>query len=114
MDLLVNPTPENSARINQAFKRLQLPIHTNQSFSKPGLQVPLKHTHYAELLTPRKDGPSYSSVARNAIRGKLFNIPVLIASPNSLIELKKLVVTSTEATKQKHLNDIECLRHYAV
>lgn len=113
MDLLVNPTPENSGRISQALRRLQLTTHTNLSFAKHGLQVPLKQVHYAELLTPRIDGPTYSAVVEKAVRGKVFHIPVLIACPSSLIELKELAVATEETTKQKHLNDIECLRPYA-
>lgn len=114
MDLLVNPTPENSERISQALGRLRLSGFTSQSFSKPGLQVPLKQLHYAELLTPRKNGPSFSAVAEGAVKGKLFGIPVLIASAAALIELKELAVSSEKAAMQKHLNDIECLRAYAV
>lgn len=114
MDLLVNPTPENSLRISQALSSLQLSGFSSQSFSKLGLQTPLKQVHNAELLTPRTNGPSFSVVAEGAVNGKLFGFPVLIASPASLIELKELAVTSEKAAMQKHLNDIECLRAYAV
>lgn len=114
MDLLVNPTPENSERISQALSRLRLSGFSSRSFIKPGLQVTLKQLHYAELLTPRKDGPSFSAVAGQAVSGKLFGVPVLIASPASLIELKELAVASEKAAMEKHLNDIERLRAYAV
>lgn len=114
MDLLVNPTLENSERISQALGRLRLSGFSKQSFSKLGLQAPLKQLHYAELLTPRKDGPSFSVVAEGAKKGRLFGIPALIASPASLIALKELAVASERAAMQKHLNDIECLRAYVV
>ena len=60
MDLLVNPTSENSARIAQALATLPFlnsSCFNSQSFIRPGLQVPLKSHYYAELLTPRSDGP---------------------------------------------------------
>lgn len=109
MDLLVNPTTENSARITKALSRLRYPVPDPQSFCRLGLQVPLKKVHYAELLTPRAGGPSYEAVAQQAIHGRLLDVPVLIASARSLIELKKLAVASEEAAMKKHLRDIECL-----
>jgi hypothetical protein len=113
MDLLVNPTKENATRISQALSRLRYVVTEPQSFCRPGLQVPLKQWHYAELLTPRIDGPTYESVAQQAIRGRVLGVPVLVASAQSLIELKKLAVASEEAAMQKHLRDIECLAPYA-
>lgn len=114
MDLLVNPTSDNSARIYQALAGLYPSGYNKDTFTKPGLQVPLKQIHYAEILTPRKDGPTYSEVAEHAVEGKLFNIPVRIASVASLIRLKELVVASGEAQKDKHLKDIERLKRVAV
>ena len=72
--------------------------------------MPLKKEHYAELLTPRADGPSYESVAQRAVNGKLLGLPILIASAQSLIELKELAIASADATMQKHQCDIESLR----
>lgn len=113
MDLLVNPTKENSARVSQALSRLQYAVLDTHSFCRPGLQVPLKQVHYAELLTPRADGPNYDAVARQAALGKVLGVPVLVASAQSLIELKKLAVASEEASMEKHLRDIECLLPHA-
>ena len=107
MDLLVNPTPENSARISRALDGLHMNGYTSDSFTKPGLQVPLNRLYYAELLTPQKDGPTYSEVAEDAVDAKLFNIPVRLASVVSLIRLKEQAVASAEAQRDKHLNDIE-------
>lgn len=110
MDLLVNPTPENSARISKALDDLHMNGYTSDSITKPGLQVPLKQLYYAKLLTPRKDGPAYSEVAKNAVDAKLFNIPVRLASVVSLIRLKEQAVASAEAQREKHLKDIARLK----
>ena len=112
MDLLVSPTEENSVQISQALSRLCYAVTNPQSFCHPNLQIPLKKKHYAELLTPRADGPNYESVAQHAVRGKILGLPVLIASVKSLIELKKLAVASEEAVINKHRRDIECLMAY--
>ena len=114
MDLLVNPTPENSALISSALNGLHMNGYTSASFTKPGLQVPLKHRYYAELLTPEKKGPTYSDVANNAVDAKLFNIPVRVASVMSLIRLKELAVASAETQRDKHIKDIERLKNHAV
>jgi hypothetical protein len=114
MDLLVNPTEENSVRISQALGSLQMHGFNDRSFTKPGLQVPLKQMHYAELLTPRKDGPAYMEVANNSVDAKLFNIPVRVASPGTLIRMKEQALVSAEEQKDKHLKDIQRLRPHAV
>ncbi|MCU1376712.1 MAG: hypothetical protein JWO68_3998 [Actinomycetia bacterium] len=111
MDLLINPTPENSARIAQALCQLGLQGHSQDSFTKPGLQVPLKQHHYAELLTPRKSDASYSEVLTDAVDGKVFDIPVRVASPTRLICMKQQAVVTAEAQRDKHLKDIERLRN---
>ena len=114
MDLMVNPTPENSARISSALDSLRLNGHTSASFAKPGLQVPLKTNFYAELLTPRADGPSWSELTEGSVEAKLFHLPVRLASVAALIQLKEHAVSSAEKQKEKHLKDIELLKRYAV
>ena len=114
MDFLVNPTPENSARIFRALDSLHITGYAADSFTKPGLQVPVKQIYYAELLTPREDGPTYSEVGIDAVDAKLFNITVRLASVASLIRLKERAVSSTEAQKEKHVEDIMRLRQHAV
>ena len=109
MDFLVNPALENSARISRALESLHMNGFTSDSFTKPGLQVRLKRLYYAELLTPKIHGPTYSEVAKDAIDAKLFNIPVRLASVVSLIRLKEQAVDSEEAQRDKHLEDIERL-----
>lgn len=110
MDLLVNPTPANSARISRALDGLRVQGHSERSFTKPALQVPLKQMHYAELLTPRKEGPTYAEVAKDAVDAKLFNIPVRVASAATLVRLKEQAIASAEAQRDKHLKDIERLK----
>lgn len=112
MDLMVNPTYENSARISSALDSLRLNGHTSASFTRPGLQVPLKSIFYAELLTPRSDGPSWSEVTESAVEAKLFHLPVRLASVAALILLKEHAVSLTQEQKEKHIKDIELLKRY--
>jgi hypothetical protein len=112
MDLFINNTPENSERIFQSLISLNLRNFAPDSFVKLGLQVQLKQTYYAELLTAKKDGLTYAEVVNDAVEAKVFNIPVQLASVASLIRLKELAVASEEAQIDKHLKDIECLKKY--
>lgn len=114
MDLLVNPTPENSARISQALNGLGLSGYSVASFTQPGLQVRLKHTYYAELLTPQKEGLTYSEVDKDAVDAKLFSIPIRLASVASLIQMKEQAISSIGAQREKHVKDIERLKQHVV
>lgn len=109
MDLLVEPTPENSAKVAAALKNLKLLGFTQESFTKPGLQFRLKAHYYAELLTPKQDGLSFLEVEANAVDANLFNIPVRLASVSTLVEMKKDAVRSAGEQQAKHLKDIELL-----
>jgi hypothetical protein len=80
LDILINPTIENSERIYHALNSLGMRGFSSDSFIKLGLQVPLKQFYYAELLTPLSGGFTYSEIANDAINVKFFNIPVQIAS----------------------------------
>ncbi|WP_445366869.1 hypothetical protein ACH5Y9_16470 [Methylomonas sp. BW4-1] len=64
MDLLVNPTPQNSKRIYDSLIGLNMSGFTPDSFTKLGLQVPLKKFYYAELLTPQESSETYFEIAR--------------------------------------------------
>lgn len=108
MDLLVNPTPDNSKRIAAALATLGLSGFGENSFARLGLQIPLKQQHYAELLTPSKDGPSFEESAADAVEVKLFNIPVRVASVKSLVRLKEHAVGLS--SEPKHQQDLELLR----
>lgn len=117
MDLLVNATSDNSARIAKALgtlTSLNTNCFTNDSFARLGLQVPLKNYHYAELLTPKIAGPTYAEVAKNAVNAKVFGIPVRLASVASLIQMKEQAAASAEGHREKHLEDIERLRSHGV
>ena len=117
MDLLVNPTPDNSARITQALcilPSMPMNCYTSDSFAKPGLQVPLKKFYYAELLTPRKEDPTFSDVTKDAVDARLFGIRVRLASITRLIRMKEQTVAAAEAQREKHLADIDRLSKHAV
>ncbi|MBL1376044.1 hypothetical protein [Zobellella iuensis] len=114
MDLLVNPSPANSERIYRALSSFNLNGLERNSFSKAGIQLPLKRHHYADIITPPKDGLTFEEIIRDSIEGNLFNIPVRIPSVAHLIALKKYVITSAEKQINKHLKDIELLQDCAV
>jgi hypothetical protein len=110
MDLLVEPSLENSTRISSALSKLRLSGISADSFARLGLQVPLKSYYYAELLTPTKEMPTYSEVEAGALPAKLFSMPVLVASIPSLIAMKKAAITATAKHSEKHLRDIALLQ----
>ncbi len=112
MDLLVDPSAENSALISTAFARLGLSGFTTDSFAKPGLQVPLKGTYHAEPLTPQHGSLSFAEVEANAVCAKLFGIPVRLADVSALIAMKQCAVKADRATQEKHLIDIALLEKH--
>ena len=109
LDLLINPSHENSERISSVLSSLRFTGFDSSSFTKPALQIPLKRTYYAELLTPLKEGPSYKEVVKDSIEAKLFEIPVRLASRASLIQMKKRAIISDPNSSEKHKKDIERL-----
>lgn len=113
LDFLVEASLENSARISSALANLYLTGFSADSFTRPGLQVPLKNTYYAELLTPTQEMPTFSEIADEAITAKLFGIPVLLASISALIAMKEVTVSVTENQSEKHVYDIALLRNSA-
>jgi hypothetical protein len=113
MDLLVEPTVENSALITRALGNLHLTGFSVTSFAKLGLQVPLKQTYYAELLTPQEGASSFSDIEARSIDARLFSIPVRLASVSTLLEMKKRAVASAEEQRDKHERDIELLEKHA-
>ena len=112
MDLLVEPTSENSERIALVLTKLRIVGFSPESFAKPGLQVPLKQTFHAELLTPQQEAPTFSEIEAGAVDAKLFNIPVRLASVLTLIEMKKRAVQSATEQQEKHLKDIVLLEKH--
>ena len=113
MDLLVNPTPENSVKVSQALSALGLSGFGDSSFSKVGVQVQLKKHYYADILTPSRSSASFEAIATASVEGKLFGIPVRIPSVASLIQLKEDAAASTEQDLLKHRQDIVLLRQHA-
>ncbi|MNF63639.1 hypothetical protein D3C84_453470 [compost metagenome] len=113
LDLLIDPSVENSTRISSALANLHLSGFSADSFTKLGLQVPLKGSYYAELLTPTQGSPNYSEVEAVALPAKLFGMPVLVASIPTLITMKKAAVSALAEQSEKHLNDITLLQKCA-
>lgn len=113
MDLLVEPTEDNSARVAHALTMLGHSGFSSSSFAGPGIQVPLKKSFYAELLTPRETGPSYSTIEATAADAKLFNIPVRVASIAMLIQMKRQSAESAVNQAAKHRGDIILLEQHA-
>lgn len=111
MDLLIEPNSESSSRVSKALSRLGLTGFSRESFARLGLQVPLKQNYYAELLTPEPTGLSYVEVESHAVAAKLFGIPVLVASRETLLQMKRRAVSSAEGQRQKHEADIALLEH---
>lgn len=109
MDLLVDPSAENSARVAAALATLGLYGFTSESFARPGLQVPLKGNYYAELLTPAYDSPEFSEFEAQAVDAKLFGMPVRLASVPTLIAMKQRAAQLEPAQSEKHLRDISLL-----
>ena len=114
MDLLLNPTEQNSARVSQALAGLGLHGFQANSFARLGLQVPLKQHLYAELLTPQEGGVAYAEMERVSVPAKLFGIPVRLASPASLISMKQAAVAAAAAQSEKHRKDIKLLEPHVV
>ncbi|MCP5363828.1 MAG: hypothetical protein H6905_01090 [Hyphomicrobiales bacterium] len=109
MDLLIEPTAENSALISRALASLGLGGHSADAFAGLGLQIPIKNVYHAELLTPEKGSASFAEVEANAVDARLFNIPVRLASVSTLISMKRRAIASAESQREKHLRDVECL-----
>ena len=112
MDLLVDSTAGNSEQVFKALGSLGLQGFQPTSFTRPGLQVPIKGRFYAELLTPLATGPSYAEVRATAVQAKLFGAPISVASPAMLIRMKEQAVVASLERGQKHLADIACLRQH--
>lgn len=111
MDLLVDSAPENSARLAVALRAVNHGTLTEDEFCRPGLQAPLKSYFYAELLTPQAGAPSFDEVAARASEGKLFGLPIRIASPSDLIAMKQRAIDQHCANARKHLDDIALLKN---
>ena len=110
MDLLLNPTPENSIRVVRMLQSQYMNELDGVSFARPNVNMPLKKWHYAELLTPRNDGESYMDVYKKAVQGKLFDLPVLIAAKDTIIAMKCFADGTSDPLLEKHRRDLKALR----
>jgi hypothetical protein len=110
MDVLVNPTKENSKKVTNALESLGLKGFTSDSFAKLGVQVSLKRRNYADIITPEHGGLTFEELMKDSIMRKLFNNSVHIPSLQNLIKLKESVVASIEKELSKHRQDIALLR----
>jgi hypothetical protein len=113
MDLLIEPTVENSTRIANLLARLGNTGFGSEAFAKLGLQVPLKVQFYAELLTPQLGTATFREIEATAVDAKLFSIPVRLASVAVLVQMKKHAAASAAEQQAKHLNDIALLEQHA-
>lgn len=114
MDLLVSPTTENAVRIAKSFSTLYLSGIDAHTFSANGFQVRLDKGYYADMLTPRSDGPTFQSLWVDAVPAGLFTMSVMIPSIRGLLALKEHALASAELESAKHLADICLLRAHAV
>lgn len=108
MDLLIEPTIENSSRLANALDSLGMTGFCSDSFSKSGKKVRLDKLHYADLLTPNGD-MSFADVDADAVGANLFNMPVRIASVASLIRMKETAINACEIEESKHSLDLALL-----
>ena len=66
------------------------------------MQIPLKLSYYADIVTP-EDGFDYSGAMSKAHASEVNGVPVLIASVETLLELKA-------TSRDKDIADVELLR----
>lgn len=112
MDLLVEPTDENSVHIVDALASLGIPNVPPNAFARNDVQAPLKQVFYAELLTPRTGQLSFVEVSASAVDAKLFGLPVRLASRATLLDMKHAAVAAGDESAAKHLEDIARLRQH--
>jgi len=113
MDILVNPTEENSPKVSNALCSLSVPINgfEKDSFSKDGVQASIKQHYYADIITPAKGGLTYEEIMIGSVIGNIFNIPINIPSIENLIKLKESTVASEEKEISKHQEDLRLLKN---
>jgi hypothetical protein len=106
---------DNSRRVHRALLSLGIVTgHDADSFSRPGVQAPLKRFHYADVLTPATAGPTFDEVADATLGAKLFGFPVRVPTIAMLIRLKEFALEAASTERDKHLADIAILRQREV
>lgn len=103
LDLQINPTVVNAQRTIDALKSLGVGIEFDaQQLAGPKKQIPVKHTYYADIVTPAANFRFDDALA--AAHDVIVNgVPVRLASRETLVELK-----STDRPKDK--NDVQRLK----
>jgi hypothetical protein len=110
MDLMLNPTLQNSQKCGEALEKIGCYGFVDDSFSMNGVQACLKSKFYADLLTPPPHF-SFDTVLNGHVNGHLFGYPVRIAAIDVLIQLKEAAVAvETAEVGKKHLYDIALLK----
>jgi hypothetical protein len=104
LDILVDNGRDNAERCMAAIGMLGyesgFDVH---DIMKPKVRIPLKHLHYAELLTPAADFDFEAELSRSAT-GQVNGWAVQIAAPELLIEMK------TGTGRDRDSRDIELLQ----
>ena len=96
-----------------ALSKLGLQVPPGYSFARLGVQAPLKASHYADLITPAKDGLAFDALNQRAVEAKLFNFPVKLVGKEDLVALKEHAATA-EDSNSKHEEDVRRLIESAV
>jgi hypothetical protein len=112
MDILVNPTHENSQKVFSALTGVGIIGIDVESFARTGVQAPLKQRHYADIITPARGGPSFDDLVLWSVDAKLFGMHVRIPSVSNLIKLKEHAATAADddSDRAKHRHDISLLK----
>lgn len=113
LDVLLDNSEQNDDRISNALVQLGFNRPPEGKFLSPGVQMPLKHEFYADLLTPQIDSPSFNQCYADSLLTKLFDIPVRVASINTLIVLKEHAIAHAKQGCDKHVGDLTLLRKAA-
>ncbi|MGZ5575903.1 MAG: hypothetical protein ACXWEV_03420 [Methylobacter sp.] len=113
MDILVNPTKENSEKITNARGKLGLTNFPSDCFAKPSVQAPIKQIYYCDIITPARNGLTFENLMKDSVLGRLFNITVHIPSIENLIKMKESAINSAGKELNKHQRDIGLLRKHA-
>ncbi len=103
LDLQINPTEVNAQRTIDALKSLRVGVEFDaQQLAGPKKQIHVKHTYYADIVTPAENF-RFDDALASAHDVMVNGVPVRLASRKTLIELK-----STDRPKDQ--NDVQRLK----
>jgi hypothetical protein len=113
LDLLVNPSPENAEKLIEVLSAMQFdPLPTIAQVARSNLQIPIKIIPlvYVDILTS-PDDTNFGELANRSESALLQgNIPVQVISRRDLILLKQIAIQNLSTEKQKHEEDLRCLK----